>query len=62
MSKYLVVAALVGLAGCAAKPQQAPADSTAAAAPAPVSAPAAGADSTVKVAGDTAKNPSAKPD
>ena len=57
MSKYLAVAALLGLAACGSKPQAAPAaDSAAAAAPAPAAAPAA-ADSTVKVAGDTAKKP-----
>lgn len=55
MSKYVVVAALLALASCGPKTEQAPAaDSAAAAAATP--APAA-ADTTVKVAGDTAKRP-----
>lgn len=55
MSKVLVVAALVALTACGSKSAEAPAaDSAAATAPAP--APAA-ADTTAKVAGDTAKAP-----
>lgn len=59
MSKYLAVAALLALAACGPKTEQAPAaDSSAAAAATPAPAPAAAAaDSTVKVAGDTAKKP-----
>jgi len=56
MSKYLVVAVLLGVAACGSKAEKAPAaDPSAAAAPAP--AAKAPADSTVKVAGDTAKKP-----
>lgn len=58
MSKYLTVAALLALAACGAKTEQAPAaDSSPAAAATPAPAPAAAPDSTVKVAGDTAKKP-----
>jgi len=57
MSKYLAVASLLALAACGPKAEQAPAaDTTAAAAATPAPAPAA-ADTTVKVAGDTAKQP-----
>ncbi|HEV8612656.1 MAG TPA: hypothetical protein VGQ73_04035 [Gemmatimonadales bacterium] len=57
MSKYLAVAALLAVASCGPKTQSAPAaDSAAAAAATPAPAPAA-ADTTVKVAGDTAKKP-----
>ena len=59
MSKYLVVAALLSLTACGSKSEQAPAaDSAAAAAATPAPAPAAAAaDTTAKVAGDTAKKP-----
>ncbi len=58
MSKYLAVAALLALAACGPKAEQAPAaDSAAAAAATPAPPPAAAADTTVKVAGDTAKKP-----
>ena len=56
MSKYLAVAALLALAACGPKAEQAPAADTTAAAATPAPAPAA-ADTTVKVAGDTAKKP-----
>jgi hypothetical protein len=57
MSKYLAVAALLAVASCGPKTQSVPAaDSAAAAAATPAPAPAA-ADTTVKVAGDTAKKP-----
>jgi hypothetical protein len=53
MSKYLAAAVLLALASCDSKTEQAPpADSAAAATPAP-----AAVDTTVKVAGDTAKKP-----
>ena len=57
MSKYLVVAALLTLSACGSKAAQTPAaDSAAAAAATPAPAPVAAAvDTTVKVAGDTAK-------
>jgi predicted small lipoprotein YifL len=54
MSKYAVVALLLTLAACGSKGPTPAADTTAAAAPAP--APAA-ADTTAKMAGDTAKKP-----
>jgi len=58
MSKYVAVAALLVLAACGPKAAQTPAaDSAAAAAPAPAPAAAAAADTTAKVAGDTAKKP-----
>jgi hypothetical protein len=58
MSKYLVAAALLTLSACGPKTDSAPAaDSAAAAAATPAPAPAAAADTTVKVAGDTAKKP-----
>ena len=59
MSKYFVVAALLGVAACGSKEQAPAADSAAAAAapaPAPAAADSAKPDST-KVAGDTAKKP-----
>lgn len=56
MSKYALVAILFTLAACGAKGPTPAADTTAAAAAAPAPAPAA-ADTTVKMAGDTAKKP-----
>ena len=52
MSKYAVVALLLTLAACGSKGPTPAADTTAAAAPAP-----AAADTTAKMAGDTAKKP-----
>jgi hypothetical protein len=54
MSKYLVVAGLLALAACGSKAERSPAADSAASAT-PAAAPAAAADTTAKVAGDTAK-------
>lgn len=57
MSKFLAVAGLLALTACGPKAEQTPAADSAATSATPAPAPAAPADTTAKVAGDTAKQP-----